>query len=516
MDSINISNWVRSALVVDDQWNEVKNLIQILNTNGVATSYYNPHPENAKSTEYIFDTSWLDELGDDESEAAKRHIEALNQQMLDIMAYTRMKSLADESLTGYSLIFLDIDFGVEHVTDVKNQVSYAVGILKKALSEESTPYGIVLWSKEPSYPHEGEDGDAESTSLYITKMLYGDGLEGKPKPLFVVDIEKSFFEGSGKYSELIQKINEKLSDNKMAKFFAYWNGEVLQSAALTCKDIQHYAETLAEEGKIFPETEFFNILKHATYAHYGFSKAHGNEILDILSRYSFGYMSNLLYDYLNSHFSLKNISGVFDDSTDIFEQDNLTMGVRAKDCHNSFCKILKDNGEALDEETHGKMSRAVEAIVSKCPETKIHKVIAELNYRTLFAPARPDVKELSGLIYSKNFTNKARILVNITPPCDIAQDKNKNRLYLTGRIFIFSTYVEAFACSQKKDGDRFFKTPPALIGGKYSVLRIDMKGIAVSIEDIFQANFLLKDSIFADLMQKFGQYNSRLGSRTFQ
>lgn len=518
MDSINISNWVRSALVVDDQWREVKSLIQILNTKGVSTSYYNPHPENDKSAEYIFDTSWLDELGDTESEAVKRHIEALNQQVLDIMAYSRMEYLADESLTGYSLIFLDIDFGIEHLTDVKNQVSYAVRILKKALSEESSPYGIVLWSKEPSYPLDGEDGDAESTSQYITKMLYGDGLKGKPKPLFVVDIEKSSFVESEDYSRLIQTINEKLQADKMAKFFAHWQEEVIESTAHTYKDIQHYAETLAEESKQPLETEFFNILKHATYTYFGFSWGQDVDISDVLSRYSFSYMSSQLCDKLNSNFCQKHISGVFDDSGDVIREKSCSDGLIVKECHSKLCKILKKHGHNFEESAKKTLAEAVNKVSSKSNNIKLQSVLAKLNCRSLFDLVRSDLKDLSGLIYVASIEHKANVYLNITPPCDIAQNKKDAKIYLAGQLRKYSLYSKALENYSKKEGDRFYKTPPALFDeNSYFVFQFDLRNILRTLADDEKiARYILKDSAFADLMQKFGQYNSRLGARTFQ
>lgn len=182
MENIDISRWVRSALVVDDKWGEVKNLIQILNSNGVSTSYYNPNPENDYLKDELFDTSEVDELDGTVKEVAQQAIDSAYEQILDALAYTRMESLGEGSLTGYDLIFLDIDFGFDHLRDVKLQVNYAIQRLKDALNEESSPYGLVVWSKESTSPHDGEDGEAESTFAYIKDFLFGDALENKPKP----------------------------------------------------------------------------------------------------------------------------------------------------------------------------------------------------------------------------------------------------------------------------------------------------------------------------------------------
>ena len=508
MDNIDVSSWVRSALVIDDKWEEVKNLIQILNSSGVATSYFNPNPENDKLD---YTDEWVNAL-DGETQ------EQINDLIKNTYSMVQMDSPSNNSISGYNLIFLDIDFGFEHIDD-KSRVNYAVNLIRQKLREDSSPYGIVLWSKDSTEQHPNdEDGSPKSNFEYINGTFYKSNFRGKPKPLFIVDIEKAtFWSDTANYDNLIEELNEKLQHNRIANFIAYWNREVAQSASFACRDIQHYAEELADGNIESFENDFFKILKHATYTHFGISRKQDDDISDILSRYSLGFMSSLLSDYLNNHFSQKEISGVFKTPKDHLWEELLDDSIILQKHYTGMCKLLEQNDTELDPDTSKNLSTAVASICEMKEENHAHKVLAELNFRTLFAPVQQNVPELPGLIYTQEFKYKARIYINITPPCDIAQGKEKTSMFLSGRVFIFPNYQEAMSYYSREEGIRFFKTPPALDEAEYLVFKFDLRGIQRKIDaKTFKPILILKDSILTDLAQKFGQYNSRLGARTFQ
>jgi hypothetical protein len=467
MENVDISEWVKSALVIDDKWTEVKGLIQTLNSHGVSTSYYNPNPGQDILLD-DFDSFFPKELEDEKKKAVVSNIKDF---IRDSLADLSIKKLDQNSLTGYNLIFLDIDFGIEAAAvNVKSQVNFAIQMLADALSEQSTPYGIILWSKESSLPHDGKDGSEEPTFEYIKKMLLcNSDLSRKPKP----------------------------------------------PAALTCKDIQNYAEKLTEESQEPLETEFFNILKYATYSYFGFSRNQDTDVSSILSRYAFSYMSIQLYDKLHSHFCQKDISGVFDSQLDDIQQKISTQGVDIKELYGKLRTILKRHGLLPGETTRRELEESVKKIAEKYTASKLHSVLAELNFRSLFDLVKPDLKGQPGLIHCDTFKNGAVVYLNITPPCDIAQGRNGVSLYLSGKIKKYKTYTKALESFCRKDGERIYKTPPALKGNKYLVFYFDLKNILQQIDDKEKSVFILKDSIFADLMQKFGHHNSRLGARTF-
>lgn len=485
MENVDISEWVKSALIIDDKWSEVKDLIHALNSNGVSTTYYNPNPSQDFSLDE-FNVSIPEELKEEERGFLASTLKGF---VRDSLASLSISHLAANSVSGYNLIFLDINFGFEAASgSVKAQVNSAVQLFAEALSVESSPYGLVLWSKESSLPYEGDGGNGESTFEYIKNMINNVALREKTKPLFIVDLDKSIFWDNSDFTRLSTALKDKLNDDKLAKFFAYWNKEVFHSAGITCKDIQVYAQKLASENNSSLANEFFAILKYATYSHFGFPRESRRAISNILSRYSFSYLASQLHGNLHSRFCLKNISNVFSTKTDgIYRQ-------------------ISDKK-------------------NKLPATR--SVIAELNFKNIFDIVKEDMKGISlpGLIYCKpvkyelngNDGSEIDCYVNITPPCDIAQSKKNVDLYLSGKIYGFDSYGEALKKFKNSDGDRYYKTPPALYGpDNFLVFSFDLRSISRKIvQKGTQPSFTLKESIFADLMQKFGHHNSRLGARTF-
>lgn len=516
MENVDISKWVRSALVIDDKWDEVKNLLNTLNSNGVSTCYYNPNPEKAHDFDDFLDYEWLKSLEPKAQEVATQAAEQAYKKAVEELSFARMQDMPADSLLAHNLIFLDIDYKLDAAPEFKDQVNYAVGLLKNALSSTSSPYGIILWSKESETPYEGEDGQAESSFDYIKNFFYGESFEGKPRPLFVVDIEKDAWEEDN-FDKLIDSINQKLHADKMAKFFACWNDEVLKSTASAYQGIHHHAESLAKETKDSLETEFFNLLKHATYTHFGFSGKQEDGLVDTLSRYSFCYMSSELHDILRSRFSQKDIAGVFDDSKNDIPQRLLNFGAQAKDHHGKLCSLLRKNEVELDDEVAKALKGAVATAVSKDNESATHSVLARLNFNALYDTVRSDIGELPGLIYLTEFKHTAPVTVNITPPCDIAQGRSDALIYLSGTIRIYKTYTRALKSYKAQEGERCYKTSPALFDdGSFVIFCFDLRSIQRKVEDSdAKAQYLLKDSIFTDLMQKFGHHNSRLGARTY-
>ena len=487
MHKIDIGEWVKSALVIDDQWGEVKNLIQLLSSNGVATSYYNPNPKADKSFEKI-DVSFLEKLPKRSRPSAQKKIAALLQKSL---AYTSIPKLKSAKISGYNLIFLDIDFRTDGVTQFEFQVSDALGLLDNALSKDCAPYGVVLWSREPDKARLGGDGSVGSALDYIKVQFNGQAFAA-PKPLFVIDIEKEkFIDGDIRYSQLIKKINDELHDNKMARLFSHWNKEVSNAAAQTYKDIQNSAETLRTTSNNLLQDEFFNVLKYSTYQHFGFSRQKSGDFVNILSRYSFSYLSGQLYDKLRSNFALKNTLGVFDSP-----------------------------GDSI----HGLVE-----MDKKCKNVALRKVLAELDFCSLLDPVRPDLAEvcIPGLIHctedvalSPSCYSESSVYINITPPCDIAQNREDVTLYLSGKIFRATTYAEVKKHLEHSDikKERYYKTPPVKYGeDHYIAFCFDLRDISRTIGNKKKICpiFILKDSMFTDLMQKFGHHNSRLGARTF-
>ncbi|MES9995779.1 hypothetical protein [Desulfovibrio aminophilus] len=515
MESIDISKWVRSALVIDDKWSEVKNLLHTLNSNGVSTCYYNPNPGEVLDSDEFIDHDWLESLNEEALEATTQTAQKAYEKTVQELSFASMKDLPADSLLVHNLVFLDIDFKKDEAPDFKSQVNYAVGMLKNALSTECSPYGVVLWSKESATPHEGKDGKEESSFEYIKNFFYGRAFSGKPKPLFVVDIEKDAWEESN-YHKLISSINEKLLANKMARYFAYWETGVQSSSTDTYHFIQKMAERLAESEELNEiESSFLNLVKHATYMHFGFPRLNDDAIPKLLARYSFCYISHILYDKLTGQFSLRDINGIFSDGVDkLIKNEDVSSPV--KKLHEEILKQFDSCNIKLKQDVLDSLSEAVDEVAKQEDGgvTAYDQMIAELNFLETFDSVKDDV-ELPGVIYRYN--NRGETLIDITPPCDIANSKNDGRLYLEGKFYDHKNSLKKAKNNfNSPTKARIWKTPPVLYDGKYAVLEFCLTRVVKEKEEIYKPILRLKNSSFADLMQKFGNYNSRLGATNFK
>lgn len=467
MNTIEVTDWVSSAIIIDDQWEQVEKLDEQLNLNGVSTLYIDP----VTDPEVNF-------------------------------------------LKNIDLIFLDIDYG--NGGSPKNQASFAVNFVMDVLNSNCSPYGVVVWSREPDLEHVDDDGAPSSIIDSLKKYFYDKAFD-KPKPLFVIDLEKSSWLDKD-ISPLFDTLKEKLNDHKMAQFFSTWKKEVLSASAKTYSDMRELAEEIKDEPTLDDvDASYFELLKYATYTHYGFPRGDGDDLEKILARYSFCYISSVLHDNLNSQFSKQDLNDVFEDSKDSIREQLSTHGVQIQECHNTLCRILKQNKVGLDKDAEKALKGAVGDVASLYNETSIHSVLARLNFRALYDVVQDDILDLPGVIYSKEFKNKGEVVINITPPCDVAQGKKDAGLFLTGKLHTYTTYSNALTSFYRKDGERYFKTPPALFeDGKFAVFYFDLRDIVREIDNKeCKAGYMLKDSVFADLMQNFGQHNSRLGTRSF-
>lgn len=516
MKGIDISEWVRSALVIDDKWDEVKNLLNTLNSNGVSTCYYNPNPDKAHNFDDYIDPEWLESLDEQHQEVATEAAQKVFASAVKELSYASVGELPHDSLVGHNLIFLDVDYGIDVALDFKSQVNYAVQLLKNALNKKSSPYGVVLWSKEPRNHFDGNDGEPVSPFTYIENFFYGEAFKGKPRPLFVVDIEKDFFWTGGDYSGLIERLNEKLCTDKMARYFAHWEAGVQASSVETYHFLQCMAERLAQSKELCEiESSFLNLVKHATYMHFGFPHSEDETLPSILSRYSFCYISQMLHDKLSSKFTTNDVESFFSDGVDLLvRKDECVPSV--KELHSALIKNLSERGASLDDDVLERLNNAVSSVykTEKKDVSAYDLMISELNFLEIFDLVKKDVLFLPGIIYRKE--KYENIYIDITPPCDIANSKNDGRLYLEGFLHLHKKISAAKNNYYSPSKARIWKTPPVHYLKKFAVVEFCLTRIVKEIEPENEPILKLKDSSFTDLMQRFGSYNSRLGATNFR
>lgn len=187
---MSITDNLKSVLIIDDDYNEVKDFEDILKKEGVYSSYYTP------------------EMIDNYQKKIKNH----------------------------QIIFMDlmlIDGGtIDNISKIRT-------ILKKVCSGTFGSYGLVLWTKHI----EDLDTFKEKISIDAENKAY-------ITPLFIIGLDKSPYKRNG-YANLWEDLNKKLQENKSALFFFNWRNSVEQAADKAVNDIYQLASDYKEQHKQF-------------------------------------------------------------------------------------------------------------------------------------------------------------------------------------------------------------------------------------------------------------------------
>lgn len=187
---MSITDNLKSVLIIDDDYNEVKDLENILNKEGIYSSYYAP--------EHI----------DNNQNKIKNH----------------------------QIFFIDLMLIDGNTVD---NISKIRKILKKICSDSFGSYGLVLWTKHIEDLDVFKDKiskDAEN-KVYVT-------------PLFIIGLDKSPYQRNG-YANLWEDLNKKLRENKSALFFFNWRNSVEKAADKTVNEIYQLASDYKEQHKQF-------------------------------------------------------------------------------------------------------------------------------------------------------------------------------------------------------------------------------------------------------------------------
>lgn len=163
-----ITDFIESALVIDDKPEDVSNLISVLEDNGIAVKFYEPH--NIKDS---------------------------------------------GKLKNRKIIFLDLYLD-KTSTELKGHIATIRKILKEKIGNNFGTYGIVLWSAHTD----------EIEQLQEKIRIDKDNNAYTP-PLFLVGLDKIKYIRNGmNYSTLFSDINTVIQQDPSAKFFMEWYNSV--------------------------------------------------------------------------------------------------------------------------------------------------------------------------------------------------------------------------------------------------------------------------------------------------
>ena len=183
---MNITDNLKSVLIIDDDYNEVKDFEDILKQEGVYFSYYSP------------------EQIDHNQKKIKNH----------------------------QIIFIDLMLidgnTIENISKIRQ-------ILKHICSDTFGSYGLVLWTKH-----------IEDLDIFKDKISIDARNKTYVTPLFIIGLDKVNYIKNG-YGNLWDDLNKNLQENKSALFFFNWRNSVEQAADKAVNDIYQLVPDYKEQ-----------------------------------------------------------------------------------------------------------------------------------------------------------------------------------------------------------------------------------------------------------------------------
>ena len=156
------------VVVIDDQFDEVENLLRLLNDKGMSLNYYK---------------------GDND------------------------KNLPKRPLTGVRLLFLDFVLGTDGQTP-KNKISVLMRALKKTISADNGPYIILAWTEHDDLLQDFKAEIIKSNAV--------------PIPIDVINLEKK--NNRHNLTKINKILNEKIKDKKILEILLQWENHAKTAA----------------------------------------------------------------------------------------------------------------------------------------------------------------------------------------------------------------------------------------------------------------------------------------------
>lgn len=378
--------------------------------------------------------------------------------MLDAQGHIQLKN--------HQLIF--IDFSLDDAAEDINNIATIRRYLKKICQNNFGSYGLVVWTKHP-----------EKIDTLRSKLTNDAIDKAYITPLFIICSDKTKYLQYG-YDSLFVDLNEQLTQDKAAAFFFNWRTSVEQGADKALNDIYSLMPDYNKQNENFPY--FLYLIAH------NFSGVHieNNRKYEKMYQDAYKAFDNLLYNDLISK-QKSTMSDIFDEVIENPWSDNYEDKVKY------FAKI------------NAKM------------------YIDELVEQTIVVPGNVYhiIQNIDALKSQKKWPTEdfTHIAIELTPPCDIAQNNTKFSRLIGGFIIDCPQKEEDI----KRNKNRYCKESqysiyPILIGNDFKWICIDFTCIYV-IEnaqlrdaDKFELLFRLKNGLYAEIQRRFIAHAGRLGT----
>lgn len=395
------------------------------------------------------------------------------------------------------LLFLDFmldDAETVFKTILSNKIR---PILRKHFNKKS-PYGIVIWSKHEEY-----------CDVFFEKMKNDLETHDYDAPLFIIRLDKLKYLEKNDYSDLLTDMQNELEHSTSASFFLNWQKGVIKGFNKTVKDIYSLCNSFGNRDE-----KIKHILYRISQAYSGISKENEPQYIanNCMTKDAYKAFNEIFFSDINSeNVEYENIFETYSDHEDSFENEV------------KLAAIINQK-KFLNQPTSEQNFILPGNVYKICNDNKL-------------------------LVLKGLPANSIPIAIELTPPCDAANKKTFSRLvggFLLeypsnkkdwGRYFdgnINYKYIKNKDGSKTVDEQRtkyirpLFKKPsqyvlgpvyipvPGLVQTSYMLLfdfayrmaETDSNLIDKSKYDLL---FKVKESLFADILQKYSSHGARLG-----
>lgn len=373
------------------------------------------------------------------------------------------------------LIFLDL-----YLDNSKNSVDNIALIrkyFKKIIGKDFGTYGIVLWTKHANHFAEFCEKIFQKNNPFTL-------------PLFAVSLEKTKYIAKGSYEGILQELENKLVNDISSSFFIEWNKAVKKGSDNTIATVYNLFES--NEIKV-KNLEFIFSRLAGNYTGINLSNIGSYDLQKDLVK---SLMAPLQFEISNSY---KNLDNLFSD----------LKKVNFHGANDIKTQIYSDLNSLLLLDFHSPSQKTVipgniYEIIDSSTQVYIKEFFRK--EKEFNIDNHDDFKSL----------NKKRICIEITPPCDYAQNKKQ----------FYSRIIGGILMDYDKKAMDYFKAenfygyiwpisipecnkPQMIIFDFYRFQTIKEEHLKDA--KAFKIFMKAKDQLFADILQKLSSHTARLG-----
>lgn len=414
------------------------------------------------------------------------------------------KDLPSHPLKNIRLVFLDLELQTDISTlNSKDIIGSAIIRLRKILGKENGPYILAIWSTRYD-----EYGDAFFKELNNKRNLY-------IQPITKVVLEKSKIKDA--FSDIKSAINSEIDANNSLKTLLVWESIINESAGEITNDFVVVAN--ADEKVNYR----LNVLLHKlACAHFGeqIKNVDGKEQV----RGCYSILNNTLSDRIDQNIRNHNQGDLFNDmSEDILKEDSLFASKI-----NNMLHLVKDN--TVESICPGSMALPLETIKStefslsdsETLRTYLKYDFFTERYESLIRGAFEynENQLIEDIIKDSGYY----VELNVTPPCDYAQDKMVLCRILPGILFSIDEMYPKIKKGQGKleyirkflkHADYLFQSDFSIeINNKRYMLILDFRylyGLSKERVNKVKSHYRIKDKLLNDIQVKLSGHVNRVG-----